>query len=344
MTVSPSRPRRAVSAAPAWRWRRWTAVSVATLAIYDMLQVGRSAGCRSTACVCVRRSGRRIRRRSRRRRCHRCRCGLRLRGRRPVSCAGPSSVTGAPTFRQCLDAGLARRSKRKNHADHRGQHRARKGHGEDAGQPEAVIDALGLAGDAHAGDWTPQVSLLGAEAIGRLSAEMRRPIGPGEFAENLTVAGLDAAAVGILDRFRVGTVELEVTQIGKECHGDGCAIFRESGRCSCPARGSSAASWRVASRGRAMLEHMTASAAGAGHHPERPRSRGRLRGPERSASGDPANRFLVSRRFHPGVERILLPDDPGSLRAALEPHARRSASSSPPAGPASARATTLPRW
>ena len=66
---------------------------------------------------------------------------------------------------------------------------------------------------------------------------MGRPIGPGEFAENLTVAGLDAAAVGIFDRFRTGEIELEVTQIGKECHGDGCAIFRESGRCVMPAEG-----------------------------------------------------------------------------------------------------------
>jgi molybdenum cofactor synthesis domain-containing protein len=184
---------------------------------------------------------------------------------------------------------------------------------------EAVIDAFGMCGDAHAGDWTRQVSLLGAEAIDRFSAEMRRPIGPGEFAENLTVAGLNAAAVGILDRFRVGTVELEVTQIGKECHGDSCAIFRESGRCVMPGEGIFC---RVLAGGLArpgdVLEHIPhllrarvitlSDRAHAGAYED-------LSGPRLATL---LTEFLVSRRFHPSVERILLPDDPASLRAALE--------------------------
>jgi molybdenum cofactor synthesis domain-containing protein len=43
--------------------------------------------------------------------------------------------------------------------------------------------------------------------------------------------------VAILDRFRIGQVELEVTQIGKHCHGDNCAIYREVGKCVMPKKG-----------------------------------------------------------------------------------------------------------
>jgi molybdenum cofactor synthesis domain-containing protein len=185
--------------------------------------------------------------------------------------------------------------------------------------PETVIDALGLAGDAHAGDWMRQVSLLGTEAVGRLSAEILRPIGPGAFGENLTVAGLDAASVGILDRFRTGTVELEVTQIGKECHGDGCAIFRESGRCVMPVEGIFC---RVLAGGLVKpgdaLEHAPhllrarvitlSDRAYAGVYEDRS-------GPRLATL---LTEFLASRRFHESVERILLPDDPISLRVALE--------------------------
>jgi molybdenum cofactor synthesis domain-containing protein len=185
--------------------------------------------------------------------------------------------------------------------------------------PEVVIDALGLTGDAHAGDWTRQVSLLGAEAAGRLATEMGRSIGPGEFGENLTVAGLNAASVGIFDRFHTGTVELEVTQIGKECHGDGCAIFRESGRCVMPAEGIFC---RVLAGGLARpgdaLEHAPhllrarvitlSDRAHAGVYED-------LSGPRLATL---LAEFLASRRFHSSVERVLLPDDPASLRAALE--------------------------
>ena len=100
-----------------------------------------------------------------------------------------------------------------------------------------TIDSSGVSGDAHAGPWHRQVSLLSDESIERFSKEMRRAILPGEFAENITVRGLDASSVAVLDRFRFGAVELEVTQIGKECHGRGCAIFREVGQCVMPVEG-----------------------------------------------------------------------------------------------------------
>jgi len=102
---------------------------------------------------------------------------------------------------------------------------------------EGTVDRLGLRGDAHAGDWLRQVSLLGEESIRRFVEETGRPVRPGEFAENLTLRGADLAGVRVLDRFRIGEVELEVTQIGKACHGPSCAIFREVGRCVMPKEG-----------------------------------------------------------------------------------------------------------
>jgi molybdopterin adenylyltransferase len=101
----------------------------------------------------------------------------------------------------------------------------------------ADVDRQGLVGDAHAGPWHRQVSLLGPETIDRFAAEHGRPIGPGEFAENLTVDGLESSAVGVLDRFRFGDVELEVTQIGKACHGEGCTVFQQVGKCVMPKEG-----------------------------------------------------------------------------------------------------------
>ena len=103
--------------------------------------------------------------------------------------------------------------------------------------PRAIIDMSGLVGDAHAGPWHRQVSLLSQESIDRFGRTAGRTFLPGEFAENLTTLGLDLGDVSLLDRFRIGPVELEVTQIGKRCHGDGCAVFQAVGRCVMPKEG-----------------------------------------------------------------------------------------------------------
>jgi len=70
--------------------------------------------------------------------------------------------------------------------------------------------------------------LLGTEASGNLKKKPEK-INPGEFAENITTEGLELWKMNPLDRFRCGETELEVTQIGKECHGTACAIFKEVG-------------------------------------------------------------------------------------------------------------------
>jgi molybdopterin adenylyltransferase len=96
---------------------------------------------------------------------------------------------------------------------------------------------LGVEGDAHAGPWNRQVSMLGVESIRKTEAEAKRTISYGEFAENITTSGMALWEAHPLDRFTCGDIELEVTQIGKECHGSSCAIFREVGNCVMPKEG-----------------------------------------------------------------------------------------------------------
>jgi molybdenum cofactor synthesis domain-containing protein len=99
------------------------------------------------------------------------------------------------------------------------------------------VNPQGITDDAHAGDWHRQVSLLSEESILAFGQEADRVFNYGDFAENITTRGLDLSRVAVLDRFIIGTVELEITQLGKHCHGDGCAIFREVGKCVMPKAG-----------------------------------------------------------------------------------------------------------
>jgi molybdopterin adenylyltransferase len=81
------------------------------------------------------------------------------------------------------------------------------------------------------------VSLLARESISKFSEEAGRVIKYGEFAENITTEGLLLHECRPLDRFVNEFIELEVTQIGKKCHGDNCSIFREVGNCVMPKEG-----------------------------------------------------------------------------------------------------------
>ncbi len=103
--------------------------------------------------------------------------------------------------------------------------------------PEITLNHHGVMDDAHAGAWHRQVSLLGKESVDRFSEEAGRPIAYGEFAENMTTEGVELVKTSPLDRFSGENVELEVTQIGKACHGSACAIFREVGNCVMPKEG-----------------------------------------------------------------------------------------------------------
>lgn len=93
----------------------------------------------------------------------------------------------------------------------------------------------GIVGDAHAGDWHRQVSLLAKESIDKMR-ELGLDVDNGDFAENLTTVGIDLPRLPIGSRLQVGSALLEVTQIGKECH-TRCAIYHQAGDCVMPKEG-----------------------------------------------------------------------------------------------------------
>jgi len=102
--------------------------------------------------------------------------------------------------------------------------------------PEIFLrENYGIEGDAHAGDWHRQVSLLAGEAIDAMKAK-GLTLAPGAFGENIVTRGVDWSQAGVGDTIIIGAVELQVTQIGKECHHH-CAIYASAGDCIMPRQG-----------------------------------------------------------------------------------------------------------
>ncbi|MBN2485816.1 MAG: hypothetical protein JXB34_07555 [Bacteroidales bacterium] len=111
------------------------------------------------------------------------------------------------------------------------------------------LNEMGIVNDAHAGNWHRQVSLLGNESIEKFNADTAaisgsypqktsaKNISYGKFAENITTQGFPLYKMNPLDRLVSGKVVLEVTQIGKKCHGGNCAVFKETGDCVMPKEG-----------------------------------------------------------------------------------------------------------
>ncbi len=96
-------------------------------------------------------------------------------------------------------------------------------------------EAHGIIGDAHAGDWHRQVSLLADESIDKMR-QLGLDLDSGAFAENVTTRGIDLVALPVGTRLELGSTLLEVTQIGKECHAR-CAIYHQAGDCVMPKEG-----------------------------------------------------------------------------------------------------------
>lgn len=185
--------------------------------------------------------------------------------------------------------------------------------------PEVTIDAQGIVGDAHAGPGNRQVSLLAAERIEEFGVAAGRTFEWGGFAENITTRGIDLRQVALLDRLEAGPTLLEVTQLGKTCHADACAIFREVGRCVMPQEGIFC---RVLRGGIVRSGDVVA-------HTPRP-LRIRIitlsdradRGEYEDRSGPRAEELLRAHykggRQHLILERAVLPDDACRLKAGLQ--------------------------
>lgn len=105
--------------------------------------------------------------------------------------------------------------------------------------PVDVIELLpdhGIVGDAHAGNWHRQVSLLGTESVAKVQKHINFTLLPGAFAENILTEGILVYELPVGTKVRIGTALCEVTQIGKECH-YGCAIRQAAGDCVMPREG-----------------------------------------------------------------------------------------------------------
>ena len=105
-------------------------------------------------------------------------------------------------------------------------------------QPQPQVELAvehGIRGDAHAGDWHRQVSLLAMESIKKMRS-CGANVGPGAFGENVTTEGVVVYELPVGTRLRLGDSLCEVTQIGKVCN-DRCAIFHQVGDCVMPREG-----------------------------------------------------------------------------------------------------------
>lgn len=105
----------------------------------------------------------------------------------------------------------------------------------DIGEAYLRVDH-GIEGDAHAGNWHRQVSLLAAESVEKVQKALDFQLKSGDFAENILTEGIELFTLPVGTRMQIGEAEGEVTQIGKECH-HGCAIRELAGDCVMPREG-----------------------------------------------------------------------------------------------------------
>ncbi|MBR5228459.1 MAG: MOSC domain-containing protein [Firmicutes bacterium] len=102
--------------------------------------------------------------------------------------------------------------------------------------PEVTVEVdHGIVGDAHAGKWHRQISLLGNESVDKIRVAMP-DIAPGAFAENILTEGIELYTLPVGTKLKIGEVLIEITQIGKQCHA-ACAIRKLTGDCVMPREG-----------------------------------------------------------------------------------------------------------
>ncbi len=99
-----------------------------------------------------------------------------------------------------------------------------------------LVADFGIEGDAHAGNWHRQVSLLGVDSVQKVQDKVSFDLAHGAFAENILTEGIVLYELPVGTRLQIGEARAEVTQIGKECHND-CAIRKAAGDCVMPREG-----------------------------------------------------------------------------------------------------------
>jgi len=185
--------------------------------------------------------------------------------------------------------------------------------------PFGELTLEGLRGDAHAGAWHRQISFLDISSVDKIARETSGVFKHGDFGENFTTSGLDFSSVKPGDRLYNNNVELEITQIGKSCHGSGCAIFRTAGKCAMPSEGVFAKVIRPGKLNKGdLLKHLSpcisfcvitlSSRAYSGIYEDKS-------GPVVQAM---LNEYICGEKIPGRIKYVLLPDKPGMLKKTLE--------------------------
>lgn len=178
-----------------------------------------------------------------------------------------------------------------------------------------LIKDFGIEGDAHAGKWHRQVSLLSYDKVKAFN-ERGANVADGAFGENLVVEGLDFRSLPVGTIFQAGTAVLRMTQIGKECHSH-CAIFKRMGECIMPHEGVFA---EVLQEGDIRTgDGMTAELPS----PDRPFTAAVITVSDKGARGErvdesgPAAVQLLQEAGYEVVETLILPDEPAVLKTQM---------------------------
>lgn len=177
------------------------------------------------------------------------------------------------------------------------------------------IKDFGIEGDAHAGNWHRQVSLLPYDKVKAFN-EKGAAVEHGAFGENLVVEGIDFRTLPVGTVFEVGTVKLRMTQIGKECHSH-CAIYHRMGECIMPREGVFAevlqeGEMQIGDEMKVILPDQNRPFQAAVITLSDKGSKG-----ERADLSGPLAASILKQNGYEVVETLLLPDEPDQLKKQL---------------------------
>lgn len=190
-----------------------------------------------------------------------------------------------------------------------------KGTGKHPVPSASFIPNYGIEGDAHAGNWHRQVSLLSYDRVAEFNARGAN-VADGDFGENLVVEGLNFRELPVGTTFYAGTAVLRMTQIGKECHSH-CAIHQRVGDCIMPREGVFAEVIREGEihPGDEMRAELPS--------PDRPFTAAVITLSDKGAKGErvdesgPAAVEMLEAAGYQVVETMILPDEPSLLKNQL---------------------------